>query len=688
MVWEHIEGEDVGDWLQTQGAVPAAARRRARHPGAARARGDPRRRRDPSRHLARQPDDHARPPRAPPAEDHRPRPGQEPRAPAGARDHPGRDVHGQAHVLLARAGGSCIEGRDRSTTAATSTRSPRCSTRWSPACRRSTRRTSTASSSSGSPSRRCRSPAATRGCGCREELDRVVLRGLERDREKRFPDAHRLPAGAGAGRRRSCARWRPRRSQVPARAAAAARCAGAAGSASRPASRAARPRELSREERIDLLAQIDRAAKKVNEASRLAELARQAFAARRYDDAAGLVTQLESVAPRNPAVAELKEQLAEVGKALSTPPASPAAAASPVHRRHRRQRRPLPRTRPAEPHSRHRGAGASSQPRRRCPPPAARGPRRAGSPVPAEPSAEERERAAKIAEAERLLDKYLQENSQSLASFALETLVELDPHHPRRDLFASADQDHGRGARRDGDCRRHSRGGRRTPSSHGDLVARAPQARAAREGRPDDAARRGAARAIRERRAAAATDAALGRRRDRLESLLDSHRLEEAERELAAPLGRRSRQGLGRDLPPADRRHRGSRRARRQGPGVRAPLQGEGPGAGLVCGARRRPRLRALDPRQPAPHAALQRDQPARRGASQTAGDRTGRAAARDFPQAEEARRGRAGASRSCSRWIRSTRAGPSSRTGFRASRAEPALPCRRALPRRRLPRS
>ena len=53
MVWEHIEGEDVGDRLRRSGPFPVPAGDPARHPGAARARGDPRHRRHPPRPLAR-----------------------------------------------------------------------------------------------------------------------------------------------------------------------------------------------------------------------------------------------------------------------------------------------------------------------------------------------------------------------------------------------------------------------------------------------------------------------------------------------------------------------------------------------------------------------------------------------------------------------------------------------------------
>ena len=86
------------------GAVPGGGRRPPRHPGAARPRSRPRHRGDPPRPLARQPHDHRGQGRQPADQDHRPRPRAHPGDRRQLRDHPGRHVHGQAPVLLARAG--------------------------------------------------------------------------------------------------------------------------------------------------------------------------------------------------------------------------------------------------------------------------------------------------------------------------------------------------------------------------------------------------------------------------------------------------------------------------------------------------------------------------------------------------------------------------------------------------------
>jgi serine/threonine protein kinase len=132
------------------------------------------------------------------------------------------------------------------------------------------------------------------------EINSIVLQGLERDRERRYPDALSFLQALVkvADQLRQVATQ-----EIPIGAPAVA--AGTVATSSvRPSSRGSAS-ELSKEERVELLAQIERAAKKVSESSRLAELAAQAVEAGRYDDAAALVTQLESVSPRHPAVVTL-----------------------------------------------------------------------------------------------------------------------------------------------------------------------------------------------------------------------------------------------------------------------------------------------------------------------------------------------------------------------------------------------
>lgn len=377
-----------------------------------------------------------------------------------------------------------------------------------------------------------------------QELNDLVLKGLEKDRELRFPDALTF-LQALVHMAEQLRQVATQEIELPAAARSAA--ALPPSSSPRPTSRSGSASELSREERIDLLAQIERAAKKVSESSRLAELATQAFAAGRYDDAAGLVTQLESVAPRNPAVARLREQLAEVGKGLSAPSPKPAAPAPVPARPSRTADIALPT--PAPPAV----APAAAAPRAApaplspvaplapmAPPvpatapaaaaPAGRSP--APRPVPAEPTAEQRELAAKAAEAERLLVKYLQENKQSLAAFALETLLELEPHHPRRDLFASAIQIMGE-ERGKMEIAGAILAEGRDAVLHGDLAAARRKLEQLEKSDPTLQLSEALRASIQSAEEQAASAAAVDRRRENLEALLDANRLEEAERELA-----------------------------------------------------------------------------------------------------------------------------------------------------------
>jgi serine/threonine protein kinase len=214
-------------------------------------------------------------------------------------------------------------------------------------------------------------------------LEEVVMRGLERDREKRWPDALAFL--------RALVQVADQLRQVSTQEIPAIRAAeGSAPTATvspRSTHRAA-PGELSREERVELLAQIDRAAKRVSEATRLQDQASAALAAGRSAEAAEIVARLEALAPRHAGLAELR-----------------AALAAP--------RRTAP------------GASGPSAPAAPPPPPP-----RAPAPVDAE-------RQARIGEAETLLEKYIREHKQSLARFALDTLLELMPNHPRRGDFES-----------------------------------------------------------------------------------------------------------------------------------------------------------------------------------------------------------------------------------------------------------
>jgi hypothetical protein len=352
-------------------------------------------------------------------------------------------------------------------------------------------------------------------------LDQVVIKGLARDRDQRWPDA--LSFLQGLVRVADMLRGASTQ-EVP-----VVRSGATSVAVPPPASRTSSPRpgsrsgasELSREERSELLAQIERAARRVNEGARLQELAQQAIAAGRAADAAGHVAELEALNPRHAGLPELKAQLSAPAPAPAV--ARPVAPARPA---------PAPAVRPAPAPARPLAPAAAPPappappaPKPAAPPPAP--PRLTGP----DPRVEEEARRARVAEAEMLLDKYIRERKQSLARFALETLLEIVPNHPRRSDYAAwvdllgeeVEQvkragvalEEGRQALLRGDvalARQKAEEVDRLDPSH-QLV---------------DAFRREIEEAESRTRVAAEVD----RRRDRLESLIETKRLQEAEKEL------------------------------------------------------------------------------------------------------------------------------------------------------------
>jgi serine/threonine-protein kinase len=319
------------------------------------------------------------------------------------------------------------------------------------------------------------------------ELDAIVLRGLERDRERRWPDAvsflHALVRVADQLRQIAT-------QEVPVtRGSSAQAVPGAPATGSRPGTT-----ELSREERMELLAQIDRAAKKVNEAGRLFDLAQQAMRGGRGADALGLVAQLEALSPRHPGLAELK---AAVAGGAAPPP--PAAVARP----------------PATPPAPARRAPAAP------PPPA---------PRPAAPAGPD-PRQAQIAETERLLDKYIRERKQSLAQFALDALLELQPNHPRRDDLEAWVGLLGSEAAQEEASRAALDAGRQA-LVRGDLAAARQRLEFLEKNDPSQRLASAFAEEVEAAERQSRSAAEVDRRRDRLEEMLQAKRIQEAEREL------------------------------------------------------------------------------------------------------------------------------------------------------------
>jgi serine/threonine protein kinase len=145
------------------------------------------------------------------------------------------------------------------------------------------------------------------------ELDRVVRRALERDRDQRYPDARNfITALEKVDRALTAAETK----EIPLDDLAAAR-------ASQPPPPALPPRqrsssELSKAERIDLLAQIDRAAKRVEESSGDLSRATAALTAGRFDEAQKLIAKVEAANPRAQGLDRLKERLAQARRSAET----------------------------------------------------------------------------------------------------------------------------------------------------------------------------------------------------------------------------------------------------------------------------------------------------------------------------------------------------------------------------------
>jgi serine/threonine protein kinase len=279
------------------------------------------------------------------------------------------------------------------------------------------------------------------------ELDRVVRQALERDREKRMPDAVSfivalervekglskvetrevvMPPGGRAGEPRPAAQPRQRSSS-----------------------------ELSRAERLDLLAQIERAAKRVSESSIDMARVEGAIAAGRLEEARRMVAQIEAANPRSPGLAQIKERLAQapataapVERTAGAPHAAtpstartiippPAASAPSAGQEAPASPPPAVPVIPAAPAGSAApvGTGAARAAAARDREEAGAAPRRqddarrpaaeAGS----EKTADQRERTA---EAEKVLRKYLDRKQLPLARLALDTLLELSPQHPNR----------------------------------------------------------------------------------------------------------------------------------------------------------------------------------------------------------------------------------------------------------------
>ncbi len=189
------------------------------------------------------------------------------------------------------------------------------------------------------------------------ELDRVVRRALERDREQRFAGASAFIAALERVEQ-SLTSVETREILMSSVDLSAAAPASVVAPALPTIPRERSSSELSRAERVDLLAQIERASKRVQESSVELARAEAVLAAGRLDEAHELIERIEIAAPRTLGLSHLRDRLTQ--------------------------------------------------------------------------ARENETRARRAAETEQVLANYLQRKQLPLARLALETLLEVQPDHPKR----------------------------------------------------------------------------------------------------------------------------------------------------------------------------------------------------------------------------------------------------------------
>ena len=139
------------------------------------------------------------------------------------------------------------------------------------------------------------------------ELDRIVRRALERDREQRFEDARAFIAALEQVEH-SLAGVQTK--EIPREVLAEAQGI-VPPSAPSPLPRQRSSSELSKAERVDLLAQIEKASRRVQETSGELTRAEAVLNAGRLSEAEELITRIEIAAPRTQGLERLKDRLAQ-----------------------------------------------------------------------------------------------------------------------------------------------------------------------------------------------------------------------------------------------------------------------------------------------------------------------------------------------------------------------------------------
>ena len=193
MVWEFIDGVTLEEWMRRHGPLPLSQALDVVAAGPGGARRDPRAGNRAPGPLARQHPRAREPGRAARRQDHRPRHRQA-RGGRVARDDGDRSLPRASSSTARRSRPERSLPERRWTGGATSTPSASCSTRCWRGARRSSRRLPRATSASISTARHRRSTRRGLPAGTGPALASIVMRALEKDRDRRFSSAGEFAA--------------------------------------------------------------------------------------------------------------------------------------------------------------------------------------------------------------------------------------------------------------------------------------------------------------------------------------------------------------------------------------------------------------------------------------------------------------------------------------------------------------
>ena len=359
-------------------------------------------------------------------------------------------------------------------------------------------------------------------------LEAVVLRGLARERDDRFADAASFIE----------ALERPR-AGGPAAGAADGRTASSspAGGARRPvAGSTAGSRELTRSEKDALLAQIEAAARRQRNGSKLVDQVGALLSGGRLDEARSVVERLRRDDPRAKALPELERRLAAAEERASQ------ARQEQDDERHRRRREELDAALAAV---RERIAAGDPAPAREALESvralledAAYAADPGNAPVEIERLGRQIERLEQNAarrqradEASALVERYLKTKQIPLARLALETLLELAPTHPKRSDYEHWIELVDEEAEQEKEAAQVLADAREALRADDPRTARRSLSQLEKLDPDQAAVLRGEIRAA---EADQEKTAELDAHRDRFQKLLDERKIEEAQREIKA----------------------------------------------------------------------------------------------------------------------------------------------------------